>query len=641
MPNPFDQFDAPAASGGANNVFDKFDAPPEQKSGTAPVKVEPEKIYYNDAGQPFYTSGKPVPLETAPTHGYTGTLLPLRHDASGLHFAVPEAIASPVRGAATGGARALGIADARQDPLRTLTTDEIMAASLGVDQVFATGGKVPLNAVPPASPQQRLLGDFEKAGVTPNVPTVGQGRVAGSLAQVGSYLPATGPVIKRGIEGTMGETASAAERAATGFGEAATPEQAGGALQRGVTNFAKSVFPDRAETLYDKFDQMMVGAEPATLSNTLQSLRGPMTRFPTSPELGAKLTNPQLRGYAETLAPKTTEVPPLFSSILDANGQPILLRAAEKVQTGGALTFDELKELRSTIGRKLADPVLVSDIPRADLKSVYTGITKDLEVAARKQGPEALKAFKNATDFYRAGLARIDRIEGILTGPPERAFAKINSAAQGGDAGLLRSVKKSMAPEEWREVGAAVIRRLGQPTPGAKDILSEANFSPSSYVTNWSKLSDTAKDALFGANVPDSARAGLETLARVTQAQKNLGKLANVSRSAEHGITFTLAARAVQSLISGNFKELAGMAGGAAAGYGLAKLLMSPGFTRWLYRMPELEATSPSLEVTGQRASALLMELMNRNEDNFVEPSQQPTKSKAAMGAMGLQAIPF
>lgn len=120
MPNVFDRFDAPAA--GKGNVFDKFDAPASPPP--------PEKVYYNDAGQPFTASGKPVPQQPADT-GYTGSILPLRRDESGLHLAVPEAIAAPARGVVTGGARALGVGEAGKDPLRPLSPDEMAAASMG------------------------------------------------------------------------------------------------------------------------------------------------------------------------------------------------------------------------------------------------------------------------------------------------------------------------------------------------------------------------------------------------------------------------------------------------------------------------------------------------------------------------------
>ncbi len=73
-----------------------------------------------------------------PDTSYTGSILPLSRDASGLHLAVPESIAAPVRGAIEGGERMLGVGEGGKNPLRPLSPDIMTAA--------ATLGGVPLRA---------------------------------------------------------------------------------------------------------------------------------------------------------------------------------------------------------------------------------------------------------------------------------------------------------------------------------------------------------------------------------------------------------------------------------------------------------------------------------------------------------------
>lgn len=572
-----------------------------------------EKVYYNEAGQPFTLSGKPVPTEAARQEEYRPALLPFSMEG-GFHLVTPEVIAAPLRGAYEAGQRLRGIGEEGRDPLRPLSPDELSAVSLfaGPAPAVARGSGLttsPLSTYMPTAPQ-RLLKDFEAAGVSPNAPTVGQGRTAGLASQIANTLPITGPVVRGAVTKTLADTAAATERAATRYGAAATPLEAGEAVQRGITGFAQGPAPNsfavRSRELYSDFDRSMDPKAQIPLTNTLQALGTPMGRFPTSPELGAQLTNPRLRSYAGAIEPTTQNVPALYSSLVDANGQPILLRAAQTLQKGGTLTFDELKELRSTIGRAIGDPILVNDIPKADLKRVYGAISQDLEDGARQRGPEALKAFRRANDYYRAGLDRIEQIEGLLKGSPEQSFAKLNRAAQqgvGADVGLLRSVKKSVPSSDWNNVGAAVIRRLGEPTAGAKDVLADTNFSVSSFSTNWAKISNDAKDALFGADTPGSPRSGLETLSRISQAQKNVGRLANVSRSGEFALTGGLAFSAIEHLARHpDLIGLAPMAAGGAAGYGAAKLLMSPKFARWLYALPATVSKAPSADVAAQRA---------------------------------------
>lgn len=88
--------------------------------------ASPDQIYYNDAGQPFTMSGKPVPQPAAAPQGYTGEILPFSRDPSGhLHLAVPEMIAAPLRGAVEMGARAIGEGEGGKNPLRPLNPDEL------------------------------------------------------------------------------------------------------------------------------------------------------------------------------------------------------------------------------------------------------------------------------------------------------------------------------------------------------------------------------------------------------------------------------------------------------------------------------------------------------------------------------------
>src|ERR1700722_9288378 len=82
-------------------------------------------IWYNDAGQAIDSAtGKPV---ASKDEGYTGSILPFRRDDAGLHLAVPEAIAAPVKGMVEGGIRASGEGEGARDPLRPLSPNTLGA----------------------------------------------------------------------------------------------------------------------------------------------------------------------------------------------------------------------------------------------------------------------------------------------------------------------------------------------------------------------------------------------------------------------------------------------------------------------------------------------------------------------------------
>lgn len=420
------------------------------------------------------------------------------------------------------------------------------------------------------SAAQRLLQDFRTAQVTPRVPTVGGGRVAGLAAQAGRLVP--GSAVSRGLKRDLGETAASAERSAGQYGTAETSEAAGSVAQNAVHRFAAD--KSQAAADYSAFDRVMHGAPAAPVNRTvklLQELRG---RFPSAPGIGEIFTNPKLARLSDELG-----------------------------KAGGNLTMPEMRDLRSRIGYMLESKTFgPEEIPKADLRRVYGALTQDMQTAARARGPAAVKALNTATLNYGTRMRLIENLEPIAkAGSPEKAAALINRAATGGDAGLLQQAKKAMTPEEWGDIGAATIRGLGKPTAGAA---SAGPFSASSFSTSYAKISDHAKDLLFGLDVPGSPRAGLEALSRVVGQQKNVEKLANVSHSGEIALIGAAATRVIEEVVSGRIPW--GVAAGWAGAYGAGKFLMSPILANWLYRLPDVVKGSPDLATAYPRALAAL-----------------------------------
>lgn len=151
-------------------------------SGSAAPSATPEKVYYNDAGQPFTASGRPPPQPAQPAQdtGYTGAFLPFRTDASGFHLAWPEAIAAPIRGMVKGGERLLGVGEADKDPLRPLDRETTLAVGSLVGTgirapggtlgptTLAPGGRFTEPPLPPPGPRDVDIGAFTRA-VKPTV----------------------------------------------------------------------------------------------------------------------------------------------------------------------------------------------------------------------------------------------------------------------------------------------------------------------------------------------------------------------------------------------------------------------------------------------------------------------------------------
>ena len=684
----------------------------------------------------------------------------------------------------------LGRATTPQD-----VTDKIFDAigirrpQTGLERAAETSGAlaasmagVPLAPKIPGPPTdaQKLLQDFERQKVAPSVPVVGQGRGAALATKIGEVTPIAGPVIRKSITDTIGQTADAAGRRAAQYGQAGNANDiirgwvnrlgtgigktaaqaasrygrvgdvhdAGATIKNALDRFAAD--KSQATLDYGQFFRAMAGAKPAPMTNTLKLVKDLMGRFPNAPGLAGLFTKSPIGRLAEELEPRTIDIPAQTSPILAGSvsgrsgnlinyqAPPIVTKAAQTIQRGGVLTIPELQELRSQVGYQLEHPSFGPDqIPRAQLKRLYAAVTSDMKNAARAQGPAALRALERATTNYGIRMRLIDRLEPLVSGDAtERVFTKLNTAAlgsgSGGDSGLLQAAKKVMSPQEWGDFGATTIgrlgepatgtkdilasahfspsafaanwnklsdrakdllfgpakagsprstletlaragqmdrfvnisntgemtlrgaaghefarnamspkelgdlaattiSRLGEPTPGAKDILAPANFSPSSFMTNWNKIPDPIKDSLFGPDVAGSPRSDLESLARVAQAQKNVGKLANVSRSGEFTLGGILGLRAAEAawhaLTTGQVGELAGWGAAAGTGYGFAKLLTSPQFARWLYRMPT--PTVINHQTIAQATANLLAALMTPESEpqhrQLPEPRQEST----------------
>jgi hypothetical protein len=447
---------------------------------------------------------------------------------------------------------------------------------------------------PEITPAQTRLQDFTAQGVTPNIPVVGQGRAQGLAAQAGRILPFS--PVRRGFDQALTDTSQAAERSAAGFGTA-TDEFAAGA---GARNALRGYAADKSQAAadYGTFERLMHGAPPVQMDRTLSTLRDFRGRFPNAPQLTGLFTNPKLSRLSEGLEPRTQTIPPQTSQMLDQFGRPAVTRPAETVTTGGKLTMPELRELRSQIGYMLENPSFgPEDIPRGQLKQLYGSLTADMRRGAQAAGPAAVKALNQATINYGTRMRFLDRLEPLINpDAPEKVFARIENAAKAtgsADAGLLQAAKAVMPPEAWNNVGAAFIRRLGNPVPGQPRVTGVPEFSINTYGTNWNKLSDRAKDLMFGPDTPGSPRAGLEQLSRVVSSMKAVGSLANTSKTFEVGATGAFITLLMDSLVQGRLpiRELAGYAGATGA----AKLLMSPALTRVLYKMPDIAAQSQSI----------------------------------------------
>jgi hypothetical protein len=261
---------------------------------------------------------------------------------------------------------------------------------------------------------------------------------------------------------------------------------------------------------------------------------------------------------------------------------------------------------------------LVTDIPRAQVKRLYGGLTADMQGAAQEAGPDAVQAFNRASNYYQAGMKRMDVLSDVLdkNGGPEQVFNGAMAGTKDG-ATRLRAVMQSLQPEQQQVVASTVFKRMGQATAGNQNAAGDI-FSPETFLTNYNRMSPEAKSALFD-RFPD-LRDQADNMADVAQ---NLREGSRVFKNASgtaagENQTHTLRDVLVGTLMGGGGAgagaegyhhfgtpglALAGTAAAVpAVAYGAARAITSPSVVNWAQR-PAIGSSAQAASLTAAPAN--------------------------------------
>jgi hypothetical protein len=292
----------------------------------------------------------------------------------------------------------------------------------------------------------------------------------------------------------------------------------------------------------------------------------------------------------------------------DAMIEPIGARATLDQQIarleavpGGGQGLQEARDLRASLAGRFSvqgirdmrtemfvDPSLRGSPMDRRMRQIVDAAATDVENGLRTQGRgDAADAFRQADDFWRQRLATIDDvIEPIIGNDASKggeAISKALDTASKGDIVKAQRFLATLPPEQDAVVRSSFINRLGMATKGQQNEAGDA-FSMSTFLSNWSQLTDRARGVLFN---PEQ-RAALGDLATVANGVRNAQKYANHSNTAGGLIA--------QTLLTGG----AGLGGVKTLGtsliaqYGGGRLLASPRFARWLARAPRTQLSGPA-----------------------------------------------
>lgn len=393
------------------------------------------------------------------------------------------------------------------------------------------------------------LAAFERAGVRPTAGQVTQNPVQMMLEKAMAVTPG-GYLARRRVLADQTEQAANRVQAMIGeLGGAADPTQAGTALSRGVEGFVES-FKRRAGEMYSQADELIPAETTSNLSRFRQTIDEIVGRAPETAALRRSVASDRIGRIASALE-----------------------------ETPGEVPYAAMREFRTALGDMLAGGGLVADAPRGQLKRLYGALAEDMSDALA-DNPQALRAQRRADRFYRAGLGRVEDVLQPLVGTNRKTVEQVFSSLEGlyRSPSALAKVKRSVKPQQWKQVAGLAIDKLGRATPGRQSAEGDV-FSFQTFLTNWNRMPKSAKRHLFGT--------------RHTNDLNAMAKTADlIAREAEviPNPSGTAAATMAGALLMSPWTSAGVMPtiGGTVGTYGAMRLLNSRPFMAWLAQSTRL-----------------------------------------------------
>lgn len=356
---------------------------------------------------------------------------------------------------------------------------------------------------------------------------------------------------------------------------------AGATIVEGIEGDAGFInrFKQQQSQLHNAVDAQIKDDEQMWVSHFNKALNELTTTHPNAPELSKWITSGDAKRLLKSLEHDL---------------------ALNYPETGvHQVPYSVIKRLRTMIGEKLSDRSLADKTPRSVWDKLYGALSQDIDSKvgdlARSTGNAKLaQDWKRAQEFTRAGYDRINRVLSPLIGknrvPEEIARLALDPAQMKRGGSRLGSLFHSLAPDERDEVRGAFIQHLGEAKPGQQSA-EGGDFSINTFLTNWNKISPTAKSILFEGQ--GQLRQDLDAIAQTAERiQGSIKALANTSRTAEMGTAIGEVGALGGAVATGNVPALAGILASMGGARVAANKLTDPKFVRWLASTTEKPAAA-------------------------------------------------
>jgi hypothetical protein len=461
----------------------------------------------------------------APLKATTGAALAMRYKAS-------------MAGAEAKSAARAALTDSRLADLQAFERADVRPFGPAFTEVGTAGAVKQLSEAPlVGAPVRNALGESIEGARD-----AGQ-RVAAQYGDAATYRDA-GEVVRGAVRRNIEDAGARASEIAASAGEARSMRQGGQAAEAGLERFKNERTGDRAATMTDA-ELSNAAATPAreTGVKTKQDALYERAWRGLPEDMRAGRSRPGFTRFMSGL----TNMRAILNEITDRNlsmirqtrmenGRRIQLPAEERriaypirgglagqmvqdiIETTSTRALQDVRNIRSDF-RRLASGM--SDTERntlslSDMRRIQSAATQDMidllqsnashyrqrgDVAAAARIERSIHDFRRADQFTRASAVRLETLEKHYGASSAEGLAQsVLKDAQGGNAGRLNALQRSIPREDWGDVASGVISEMGRPAPTSRGLAQEAAFSGNAFIDNAAKLSPDGVSALFGYN---------------------------------------------------------------------------------------------------------------------------------------------
>jgi hypothetical protein len=295
------------------------------------------------------------------------------------------------------------------------------------------------------------------------------------------------------------------------------------------------------------------------------------------------------------------------------------------------------------------DPSTRPNLGDASLQRLEGALTRDILDSVSFIGdPRLARELRQVDRYYRTGNERIrTALRPFLreNTTPAQAYQMVYRAAHEGgrqNTRMLTAARRSLQPQEWRQVAATAIDEMGRARSG-HPYAAEGAFSVEQFARRYNEMSADGRRALFGdlgsptgqpagGNFIDLERA-LDDLARVAGYQKGVEAAANSSKTA----VATQAVTTVGGIVTAPQLTIPALVGMGITG----EMLTNPAFVRWIVSAPQASGAPGGMRRLASDLSALaardpalapvLAELQARAEAEQSQPAPASNGGQAGM----------